>query len=391
MPKFWSFKNIAADQGEEEIELRIEGEITDDDYAWLYEWFGISAALPNAFREELAQYKGKNITVWINSYGGSVFAAAGMYNALMEHKKTGAKIITKSDSKVMSAATIPYMVGDERFMGPVDIFMMHNPLTEVYGYASDLRKAADVLDEIKETIINAYQLGTGRSRAKISAMMDDETYMSARTAVKEGFATDMLYGDKQQASPAEEVMNLGYRRILAIQNSANESIKKFFELPDVKLSAKQEEAPKPNPDANKTNNSEGNDLMPPKNIEELKNTYPDMVKQVEDAAREEGAKNERQRIQDIEKIAKNMVPELVNKAKFEEPIDARELAFKALQDDAGKGQQYLNNALKDAKDSGAGDVTAQPNTQQTEQGKKEAEDKAAEGTANAINKRRGIK
>ena len=225
--KFWNFiQNAATETEAESVELRIEGDIVDNEMAWIYEWFGIPATSPNAFRAELAQYAGKNIIVWIDSYGGSVFAAAGMYNALMEHKQTGARIVTKVDSKAMSAATVPYMAGDERLMSPVAIFMMHNPLTEVRGYASDMRKAADVLDEVKETIINAYQLGSGRSRAKISSMMEDETYMSARTALKEGFASGILYTNTQ-AEPIENTLSFSR---MSIQNSSSiESIKRFIE------------------------------------------------------------------------------------------------------------------------------------------------------------------
>lgn len=224
---FWNFvKNAATETQAEIIELRIEGDIVDDEDAFIYEWFGIKVASPNAFRAELAQYAGKDIVVWINSYGGSVFAAAGMFNALMEHKQTGAKIVTKIDTKAMSAATVPYMAGDERLMSPVAIYMMHNPLTQVYGYASDMRKTADVLDEVKETIVNAYQLGSGRSRAKIASMMDDETYMSARTAVKEGFATGILYANAQTSEPIENTFLFSR---MSIQNSATDSIKRFIE------------------------------------------------------------------------------------------------------------------------------------------------------------------
>lgn len=386
---FWKFitKNQAADDHEEEVELRIEGDIVDDDYAWLYEWFGIKATSPNAFREELKQYKGKNITVWIDSYGGSVFAAAGIYNALMEHKKTGAKVIAKVDGKAMSAATIPFMAGDERLMSPMSIFMMHNPLTEVYGYASDLRKAADVLDEVKETLINAYQLATGRSRAKISAMMDDETYMSARTAIKEGFATGMLYAEqgKQADGEHEDIINLGFRKVLAIQNAANDSFRKFFE--QHLSSAAQAVAPKPLPDANKINRKEGE--YPMKTVEELRNAYPDLVKQIEDAAREEGKKQERTRIQDIEKISANISPDLVRKAKFEEPKDAKELAFEALQADSKKGEQYLNDLKTDFQNSGAQDVKGVPTEQQSSIQQKEAENQVIDNIVAGANKRRG--
>ena len=387
MAKFWVFKNIAEENGEEEIELRIEGEIIDDDYAWLYEWFNIPAASPNAFREELAQYKGKNITVWIDSYGGSVFAAAGMFNALMEHKRSGAKVSAKV-TKAMSAATIPMMAADERLMTPGGIFMMHNPLTEVYGYASDLRKAADVLDVVKETIINAYQLGSGKSRAKISSMMDEETYMDARAAVKEGFATGMLYAEKTEPKVDENIVNLSFGRILAIQNSANANMRKFFELPDVKLHATQAKAPEPQPVANKTNKKDGDTPMF-KDVNELRNACPDLVKQIEDAAREDGKKQERARIQDIEKISKNIAPDLVNKAKFEEPVDAKELAFQAMQKDNGLAQQHLDNLQTETKKSGAGNVAGDPLQQKSEAEKKEAENQAVDNIAAGGNKRRG--
>ncbi len=230
--RFWNFINKAATETEpESIELQIEGDIVDDDDAWIYEWYGMKAATPNAFKAALAEHAGKNITVRINSYGGSVWAAAGMYNALVDHKKTGSKITTRTDQKAMSAATIPFMAGDDRVMGAVDIFMIHNPLTEVYGYASDLRKTADVLDEVKETIVNAYQIGTGRSRAKISQLMDDETYMSAKTAIREGFATGVVSDEKQSgldvtdfAFSRHKILNStgdAFKRIMALQKEPN--------------------------------------------------------------------------------------------------------------------------------------------------------------------------
>ncbi|SMC38489.1 head maturation protease, ClpP-related [Papillibacter cinnamivorans] len=219
---FWKFQNIAASETEpEHAELRIEGDIIDNEDAWLYEWFGIQAVSPNAFKADLSQYDGKPITVWIDSYGGSVFAATGIYNALQEHK---ADVTVKIDGKAMSAATIIAMAGKDILMSPTAMMMIHNPLTEAYGYASDLRKTADVLDEVKDAIINAYQLKTGRSRAKLSEMMNGETYMSAKTAIKEGFATGMLYADSE-AKPVEMAFNRH-----AILNSTSEAVKRMVAM-----------------------------------------------------------------------------------------------------------------------------------------------------------------
>ena len=227
--KCWIFKNVAATETEpEKAELRIDGYIVDDDDAWLYELYGIQATSPNAFKAELAKYEGKPLDVWINSPGGDVFAADGIYNALMNRKgETNVKI----DGLAASAASVIAMAGTTVQMSPVAIMMIHNPLMGVdQGYASDLRKAADVLDEIKESIMNAYQLRTGKSRNKISSMMDDETYMSAKTAIKEGFADSMLYTESaDKPDEPQEVANYAFSRH-AVLNSANESIKRLFAL-----------------------------------------------------------------------------------------------------------------------------------------------------------------
>ncbi|KYD26532.1 head maturation protease, ClpP-related [Geobacillus stearothermophilus] len=220
---FWKFiVNQATETEPESVELRIEGDIVDDDEAWLYEWFGMPSTSPNAFKEELSQYKGKDITVWIDSYGGSVFAAAGIYNALKEHN---GKITVKIDSKAMSAASVIAMAGDEVLMSPMAVMMIHNPLTAVYGNMHDLRKVADILDTIKESVVNAYALKTGRSRSKISQMMDDETWMSANVAVKEGFADGILYQDGKP-----EVADVAAFSRLAIVNSANRSMQDIMKI-----------------------------------------------------------------------------------------------------------------------------------------------------------------
>lgn len=224
MIRFWNFAQSKEKDGE--IELRIEGEIISDDDAWLYEWFGIDATTPNQFKAELAQYEGRNITVWIDSWGGDVFAASVIYNALKEHK---GRVVVKIDGKAVSAASIIAMAGEEVLMSPVSIMMIHNPWTDMRGEAKEFRHAADILDQVKESIINSYQIKTGRSRSKISQLMDEETWMSPKKAMTEGFADGILYADGN-AEPANPAMQNSFMfSRLAIQNSVSDSMRRFFE------------------------------------------------------------------------------------------------------------------------------------------------------------------
>lgn len=219
---FWNFKN--SEENDTEIELRIDGDIAMDDDFWSM-LFGIENVTPKGFIAELSQYKGKDINVWINSYGGDVYAASRIYTALKEHK---GKVKVKIDGVAISAASVIAMAGDEILMSPTSIMMLHNPWGNFQGEAKDLRHGADVLDEVKDTIINAYQLKTGKSRAKISQMMDEETWMSAKKAVSEGFVDGMLYTQDKEETDTEPVENSFMFSRFAIQNSVNDKTRDFI-------------------------------------------------------------------------------------------------------------------------------------------------------------------
>ena len=326
MPRFWNFIKSEANKGE--IELRIDGEIIDDDLAWIYEWCGIPCASPNAFREELAQFAGKNVTVWINSFGGSVFAATGIYNALMAHKETGAVVTTIGDAKVMSAAMTLYMSGDKRLSTPGCIYMVHNPLTYASGYASDLRKVADVLDIVKESIMTALER-SGLSRSKISALMDDETYMSAKTAISQGFVSEIIDWQGQNTQTGD-IMNFSFPR-MAIQNSATDSMRKmcdFIKNLDEKNNHDMSQRESIMGEAKKlltaawqsfssheNNESAGEEQkLSIKNSDDLKKNYPDIANQIT----AEAIKNEQDRVAALDVLndaANPVVQALVANAK----------------------------------------------------------------------------
>ena len=164
-------------------------------------WYG-DEVTPQLFKDELNAGNG-NITVWINSPGGDVFAAAQIYNMLRDYKGS---VTVKIDGIAASAASVIAMAGDKVCVSPVAMMMIHNPATMAMGEAKDMQKAITMLNEVKESILNAYEFKTGLTRARLSHMMDDETWFNAKKAVELGFADKILfdsYEDKKKKKPDE--------------------------------------------------------------------------------------------------------------------------------------------------------------------------------------------
>lgn len=174
--KFWNWKNEA-----DVRTLTIDGVIAEES------WFDDDIT-PKMFRDELFNGSG-DIELYINSPGGDCIAASQIYTMLMEY--TG-NVTVKIDGLAASAASVIAMAGTEVLMSPTSMLMIHNPWTMAMGDHNDMQKAIDVLNEVKESIINAYELKTGMSRAKISRLMEDETWMNAKKAVDLGFADGVL-------------------------------------------------------------------------------------------------------------------------------------------------------------------------------------------------------
>ena len=183
--KFWNWIRNE-DESVSERTLFLNGQISDET------WYG-DEVTPQLFKDELNAGTG-NITVWINSPGGDVFAAAQIYNMLRDYKGS---VTVKIDGLAASAASVIAMAGDTVYVSPLAMMMIHNPATLAMGEAKDMQKAIAMLSEVKESIINAYETKTGLSRAKLSHMMDDETWFNARKAVELGFADKILFASDE--------------------------------------------------------------------------------------------------------------------------------------------------------------------------------------------------
>ena len=190
MNRFWNYiKNEVT--GEDE--LFFDGPISDST------WYG-NEVTPGLFKDELSKHPG-DLTVWLNSPGGDVFAASQIYTMLRSHK---GKITVKIDGIAASAASVVAMAGDETYISPTGYLMIHNPATLAIGNKADMEKAIALLDEIKEGIINAYMEKSSLSHDRIAKMMDEETWLNAKKAEKYGFVDGILFADKRSAKPPDE-------------------------------------------------------------------------------------------------------------------------------------------------------------------------------------------
>ncbi|HJI56258.1 MAG TPA: Clp protease ClpP [Oscillospiraceae bacterium] len=137
----------------------------------------------------------------MNSPGGDCVAAAQIYNMLMDYKGS---VTVKIDGIAASAASVIAMAGAKVYVSPVSMLMIHNPMTVAMGNAADMEKAIEMLSSVKDSIINAYEIKTGLSRARLSHLMDAETWMDANKAVELGFADEILSRPKLAAPQKEE-------------------------------------------------------------------------------------------------------------------------------------------------------------------------------------------
>jgi len=126
-----------------------------------------------------------DITVRINSRGGSLYDGVAIYNYLRTHS---ANVTVVVDGIAASAASVVAMAGDEIVMPAASTLMIHDPITFAFGNAAEMRKAAEDLDKVKEGFISAYTNKTGMPREDVWDLMTAETYMTAAEAVEWGFA-----------------------------------------------------------------------------------------------------------------------------------------------------------------------------------------------------------
>lgn len=265
--------------------------------------------------EYLADLDVENINVYINSNGGVVDTAIAINNALRRHK---AKVTVNIDCIAASAATLITCAGDTVRMPKNALFMIHNPSTIAMGDSEEMRKKADVLEKYKNSITETYLQKVNIDKEKLSELMDSESWLSAEEALKYGFIDEIIENTDIQVVENKVISNNMVFNMAEFKNF--------------------------NVDKNIKNNGKGSGKM---TKDEIKAQFPDIYAEIVNEGKEIGVKEERTRIQEIENLGYNH--EVVDKAKFKEPKNARDLALEIVSLMKQENQNKLNRIQDEGK------------------------------------------
>lgn len=362
MIKFWNFMRNSEDDS---AELVLYGELCSDE-----PWYTDDYVAYRQFIQELKSVTESTIHLRINSPGGEVMAANAIFNQL---KECGKKIIAHIDGMCASAATIPLMAADKIIASCNAMILIHDPLVCLSGYynRSELDKITELCDKIKSSIIATY-----RSRIKdvseeeFDQLMTEERWMDANEAQEIGLVDEVAYSD---------IKDIEDRGTYLVVNSVKVKKEHFKNLPVnshhgvyiKQMQSKKSEGGKKTMDENETKSEI-------KSTEDLEKAYPEFCRNIADQA----AAAERQRMKDLDRIGASVPAELLNEAKYgDQPMDAKDLAFRALIAERKDGADYLEKMRDDAKDSRAGEVPPSP-----EAGDAETQGKDGEGKGSEVSK-----
>lgn len=220
--------NVEHDEDEKVTEITIYGVIGSS-------WWNDSFSA-NDIDRALKEAGDNDVIINLNSPGGDAFDGIAIYNRLRRHK---GKVTVHVDGWACSAASVFPMAADEVIMGLGSMMMIHEASNIVWGTKTDMRKEADVLDELEEGIIDIYMTKANVSREDIREKVDAETWMSAKTALELGFA-DKAEGVESDGEP-EEIENVVPIDRKAVLNELQEVLQpnKPNQEPEQRTAAKQ--------------------------------------------------------------------------------------------------------------------------------------------------------
>lgn len=341
MIKFWNFVKNQMDN--RSVELLLYGELCSDE-----PWYTDDYVAYRQFIQELKAVTEDTIHLRINSPGGEVMAANAIFNQL---KDSGKKIIAHIDGMCASAATIPLMAAEKIIASCNAMILIHDPLLGLCGYynSKDLNEMLEYCDKIKESIIATYRSRiTDVSEEEFSNLMAEERWLSANEAQDIGLVDEVAYSNIADITDRGKYITINSVKVK----------KEYFKNMPVNRRAGAEI------DVHQSNEEKGgNEHMDEKEsskkfetVEDMKKAYPELCKNLKREAVEE----ERTRLKELDEIGTAVSEELLSKAKYEEPMTAKDLAFQALVAEKNLGVNFMEKMKNDLRSSGAGEVEAAP-------------------------------
>ncbi len=367
--------------------IEIKGPIVTNTAGEFYQWLGWEAAYPKLLQQELNKANGGDVIIEVNSNGGVATSGFEMYKIIKDYPGR----VTVHLINAMSAASLVVCAGDEVLTSDAAILMIHNTRCYTEGDYRDMHMSGDALEAFNQGIINVYVRRTGKSRDELQSLMDNDTFMSPEMAIEYGFVDGYLYGNPAENRKEKVVVNATIpiiteekaREILAAMKDGC-----FSGLPEPD-GGEDERPPENNqtdvsPDetvSDKKNQKGGNKDM---TLEEFLQENPEeegKLNQMLRDAKNDGVKEERTRLQDLDELYMTVKRETLQEAKYGETvIDAKELAFKAMKDEKLRMTSYMADAMADFKESKTEEVKASP---------EENEKDESDTMAGYVNKRKG--
>lgn len=197
--------------------IEVKGAIVSNDDKWVYDLFEMEHTSPKCIDKAIAESKGKDAVVQINSGGGSVFAGSEIYTKLKQ-LNVDVEIIGLAGS----AASFIAMAGKKVSISPTAQIMVHNASTITQGDKNAMTETGDFLNSIDSSIAYAYQLKTGLEHEELSEMMNKETWLNAQDALEKGFADEIMFTEPVDAVASVESIMLPNHVINKVRNMMKE-------------------------------------------------------------------------------------------------------------------------------------------------------------------------
>lgn len=364
--------------------IKLSGTVVSNDSAAIYRYFGFQVIAPRDVSNAVDECpEDEELVLEINSGGGSVYAGFEIYNILRScSRKTKAEVF----SIAASAASIIAVACDTVLMSPVSNMMIHrSALGRVSGNAGTMEQAAQMLNTIDETMLNAYEekAGDKSSRTKLRHMIENETFLTAEQAVNCGLADGILErkNAEEDSDPMDAVASATDGEISIKSAAALFAGQMLPPVDDLRrMMAEQKklnndtEPEQPAPESVQNNSEKEGQKVAEENkviqdAAELMKAYPDLTNEI----REEAAQAERKRIESIDALALPGFEEIISNAKKDGTQTAGSVAMAIIMAQKEKGQTYLDKAKGDAEAANSVNSEAAPEAEgkETEQSDEE--------------------